>query len=332
MIKLIATDWDGVWADSFRESHRLALTAQTKMGRGRTPLESDFRNIQNLTFPAIGERIGLRGGEVTEFTNLIFKEQSGSRRTPRLFDGARDGLDNLRWIAPVAVVTASAEAVVNRSLKKESASGLVHRILDGTTGETKRERILRSARDLGIQPEEVIFIGDAASDIRAGKEAGVRFTIAVTWGFQSYETLRAENPDFIVSSPSELAHLLRDLHNRGRPVWSPHPSSRHENRLYEAFIELEMYLSPSRLRFAPELFVRPPGLIPQRTFDVCSGTKNEWLDNLITDLNISLQSAMKHKWPYSTVQEALSHCLNRAGISYSDLHDISWPWVRHSEF
>jgi phosphoglycolate phosphatase len=47
------------------------------------------------------------------------------------------------------------------------------------------------------------MIGDAVSDIREGKRAGVR-TAAVTWGYQAEAVLAAERPDRIVH---RIAHL-----------------------------------------------------------------------------------------------------------------------------
>lgn len=52
-----------------------------------------------------------------------------------------------------------------------------------------------------------VMVGDASYDIRMGKAAGYR-TCAVTWGNQSYHRLLAENPDYVVSEPAQLASTL----------------------------------------------------------------------------------------------------------------------------
>jgi phosphoglycolate phosphatase len=50
------------------------------------------------------------------------------------------------------------------------------------------------------------MIGDAISDIREGKRAGVR-TAAVTWGYQPERVLAAEQPERIVRSVGALRDL-----------------------------------------------------------------------------------------------------------------------------
>jgi phosphoglycolate phosphatase len=59
-----------------------------------------------------------------------------------------------------------------------------------------------------VENEEAVFmIGDALSDVRAAKEAGVA-SIAVTWGHQSLETLLRGEPEYIVKSPNELIQVI----------------------------------------------------------------------------------------------------------------------------
>lgn len=53
------------------------------------------------------------------------------------------------------------------------------------------------------------MIGDAVSDIVAGRAAGLR-TCAVTWGVHSEDDLRLVQPDAIVSTVAELRALLMD--------------------------------------------------------------------------------------------------------------------------
>jgi pyrophosphatase PpaX len=56
--------------------------------------------------------------------------------------------------------------------------------------------------------EQAAYVGDSPFDIAAAKAAGV-FAVAVTWGgIHSEESLRAEAPDAIVSTPEELLGVL----------------------------------------------------------------------------------------------------------------------------
>jgi phosphoglycolate phosphatase len=69
--------------------------------------------------------------------------------------------------------------------------------------ESKCEKIAIAQQYFKIPATRTYMIGDAISDIRQGKLAGVQ-TIAVTWGFQRRDLLLAEQPDYVVDSPAEL--------------------------------------------------------------------------------------------------------------------------------
>ncbi|MFQ5482256.1 MAG: HAD family hydrolase [Nitrospinaceae bacterium] len=59
----------------------------------------------------------------------------------------------------------------------------------------------------GLQPDELLFIGDSPVDIQAGKRAGAA-TCAVTYGLHPTPTLQAAQPDFLITSMEELIPLI----------------------------------------------------------------------------------------------------------------------------
>ncbi|NHJ39205.1 MAG: HAD family phosphatase [Asgard group archaeon] len=71
---------------------------------------------------------------------------------------------------------------------------------------------LDAMKKLGLEANEVVTIGDQASDIIAGKRAGIK-TIAIY--HKSLDYLRAplieQNPDFIIKDIRQLPNLLRFL-------------------------------------------------------------------------------------------------------------------------
>jgi len=72
--------------------------------------------------------------------------------------------------------------------------------------------LIKAMEVLGLEADEVITIGDQASDIIAGKRAGT-MTVAVndeTMDFAK-QLLRDENPDFIIRDLRQLPELLKFL-------------------------------------------------------------------------------------------------------------------------
>ena len=60
---------------------------------------------------------------------------------------------------------------------------------------------------IGFTPAETLYVGDSTYDLKAGNGAGCK-TCAVLWGVFPREPLAAENPDYIISKPSELLEIL----------------------------------------------------------------------------------------------------------------------------
>ena len=67
----------------------------------------------------------------------------------------------------------------------------------------KQELLAFLLRELALDPERAIMIGDRARDIESGKAHGTR-TIGVTYGFGSEEEITAARPDRICRSPSDI--------------------------------------------------------------------------------------------------------------------------------
>lgn len=61
--------------------------------------------------------------------------------------------------------------------------------------------------EMGLNKEEILYIGDSDVDIMTAKNAGVR-SIGCLWGFRDEETLKNAGADIIVSRPEEILNHL----------------------------------------------------------------------------------------------------------------------------
>lgn len=71
----------------------------------------------------------------------------------------------------------------------------------------KTEAVEELIKRNNFKPAETIFIGDSTHEIEAGKSAGI-LTGAVTWGFNTEDVLRRENPDFVIHNLKELEKII----------------------------------------------------------------------------------------------------------------------------
>ncbi len=110
----------------------------------------------------------------------------------------------------IAIITSSSADLVRGYLMEHGILDSVDSICGRELGRSKRESILVNIEQFSSSPEQTCMIGDAISDIRYGKAAGV-LTIGVGWGFQSSELLLREAPDYLATTPEELLEILRNL-------------------------------------------------------------------------------------------------------------------------
>jgi phosphoglycolate phosphatase len=74
---------------------------------------------------------------------------------------------------------------------------------DGFPAKPEPDVILKSLDIFGVSPQECLMIGDAPSDMEAGRRAGVK-TCAVRYGYGDLEAMAAFTPDFWIDHPSQL--------------------------------------------------------------------------------------------------------------------------------
>jgi len=67
--------------------------------------------------------------------------------------------------------------------------------------------LLACAKQLDLQPANCVYVGDTATDMKAGKTAGM-LTVGVLTGFDGYESLNRENPDAIIDSVQKLCTVI----------------------------------------------------------------------------------------------------------------------------
>lgn len=75
---------------------------------------------------------------------------------------------------------------------------------DGFPAKPEPDVILKSLKIFGVSPEDCLMVGDAPSDIEAGRRAGVK-TCAVRYGYGDLEKMAEFEPDYWIDQPSQLA-------------------------------------------------------------------------------------------------------------------------------
>jgi phosphoglycolate phosphatase len=74
---------------------------------------------------------------------------------------------------------------------------------DGFPAKPEPNVIFKSLEIFDVSPQEVLMVGDAPSDMEAGRRAGVQ-TCGVRYGYGDLDAMASFHPDFWIDHPSEL--------------------------------------------------------------------------------------------------------------------------------
>ena len=130
----------------------------------------------------------------------------------KAFPGAAEVLAELRRRGSrLAVVTSKRGEVARRTLevcRLADAIDLVVSAEDVRHGKPDPESVLLALARLDLESSsaEVLFVGDAPFDLRAGRAAGTR-TAAAPWGAFERSALAAEAPDYMLEKLTDVLEL-----------------------------------------------------------------------------------------------------------------------------
>ncbi len=78
---------------------------------------------------------------------------------------------------------------------------------DGVPRKPDPTSALTIARNLGLAPADIVYVGDSSVDMRTARAAGMT-AVGVSWGFRSVEELQATGAHAIIDHAAELLPLL----------------------------------------------------------------------------------------------------------------------------
>jgi phosphoglycolate phosphatase-like HAD superfamily hydrolase len=167
--------------------------------------QDDLSALEVMSFATYGQACEVPEHLVDEFVKISLNLFTEKKSLPAIFDGMSEVIQHFSSKHKLAIVTTNSSQNVNLFLVQHGLSDLFHAVYGVDTSGSKARKI--SLAQERFDEESVFMIGDALSDIRAAKEAGVT-SIAVTWGHQSLETLQRGEPDYVVNDPRELIEVI----------------------------------------------------------------------------------------------------------------------------
>lgn len=207
-------DFDGVLAHSLPHMLEFARQACRELGYPMQPSPADLDALERMEFSEFGRQLGLPADKIDAFVQRCIGLFNALEDPLPIFAGMREALLSLSELAEIAIITGNSQKTVQRFLRAHHLDGAVDLILSTENPGGRAEKIFSVIEALQGSPDNTYMIGDAVSDIRAARQAGVR-SVAVCWGHQSREKLVAEKPDHLAEAPEDLLMLIEERSREG---------------------------------------------------------------------------------------------------------------------
>ncbi len=208
-LKLILFDFDGTIADTFAETVAIFNLFAQKYNYRRVEAEE----LEHCKGMNVWELMKFLRIPKHRIPFLLKKGRSilhDKLESIQIFDGIpqfilkaqENGIDS-------GIVTSNSRKNVEHFLKLRSLDGISFvRSSSKLLGKPREFR--KVLRKYKLKPENALYIGDECRDIDAAKEAGIP-VVAVTWGYNSRESLERMNPEYLIDNSEALLATLEGL-------------------------------------------------------------------------------------------------------------------------
>ncbi|HTE21817.1 MAG TPA: HAD hydrolase-like protein [Candidatus Limnocylindria bacterium] len=202
----IIFDLDGTLADSIPVL--LELVNELKIV-DRPLTRDDYDRAKNLSIQAILKELGI---PFWRAPGLLIKGRAAlTQRINEVpfFAGMDKVVRQLSKDHQLFVMSSNSLANVEKFLELHAMREPFKAVYGGV-GIFGKAKVLRQiAKEHSLDKATTYYVGDEIRDVEAAKKAGLK-SIAVTWGFNGDEILKAHQPDYLVYSPAELQQIFRE--------------------------------------------------------------------------------------------------------------------------
>ncbi|RYL95257.1 HAD-IIIA family hydrolase [Sporolactobacillus sp. THM7-4] len=195
----------------------------------------DSKEVLISTYNQLAERHHYKKFHIEEldrFMKLPLKEQCRSMQIPfhkipqiifELLKGYKSSLKKIRFIEGInellytlkksgyelAIISSNAEKNIQQFLSANDVHYFSTVMCSGDV--YRKDRMINKfLKKNHLRTSQVIYVGDEARDIIAGKKSGVK-VIWAAWGFDSFEIVKRAKPDFIAKKPNEIIDIVEAI-------------------------------------------------------------------------------------------------------------------------
>lgn len=205
--RTLVFDFDGTIADTLGESRRIFNQIAPDYGV-RQVEEEELAHLRHLSLKQLLDHLDIPKRRVPAIITRGTGLMRGNITRLQMIAGMTEVIVELRkHVHSFGILTSNATANVDLFLRTHGLREQFDFISSTSklTGKAKHLKAIR--KTFSLRPEELLYIGDEIRDIKASQKAGIPIA-AVTWGFNSRESLAAEAPDYLFEQPSDFLRLI----------------------------------------------------------------------------------------------------------------------------
>lgn len=207
MSSYIVFDFDGTLADMKQLILEIANEIATKRGWQTV----DDAMYDKLRRGSVREGIKMLNLPLRELPFLLLEgKRMLSLRTGDItfFAGIVDLINHLHTAGhELYVLSANSQKIIQETVDRHGVGDKLT-VLPSSSIFGKAGALKKFIRKQKLNKDDVWMVGDELRDMEAAQKAGTH-SIAVTWGLQHPDTLRAALPTFVVDKPADIASCLQ---------------------------------------------------------------------------------------------------------------------------
>ncbi len=206
--KLIIFDFDGVIEDSFNVTCEVYKKYHEIFNIKLKKDDPDyFREIFESDWKITLRRVGIKEEDIPKCVDIYMDHVTKNNDRIVMYPKIKEVIKELSKKYKLAIATNNHNEIVLPKLKKYGLERYFDLVLDTKDGyKPEITQIKKCFKHFNVKPGETIIIGDMDGDIVVGKRAGLKQSIAVTYGYHSKHKL--ELADVIVNKPEHLLDVI----------------------------------------------------------------------------------------------------------------------------
>lgn len=214
-VSTIIFDFDGVLVDTGSDIAHAANYVLECLGLGQLPTKTITSYIGGGAEPLVSQCLRDKGADDQLARALpMFKARYAEHyfQDTTCYTGVRPMLAQFHSAGKrMAIATNKVERLTWRILEALELAHFFQSVVGSDSVAQRKphpEALQKILAELQVEPEHSLMIGDAPTDILAGKAAGAR-TCGVTYGYGTYAEIVKTEPDFIIDEISQLPDYIK---------------------------------------------------------------------------------------------------------------------------